>query len=104
MARVLGENPARLFGLYPRKGAIRVGADADLTIIDPEPETTIRVSDHKGVAGWTLYEGWAERGRPWMTLLRGNVLLRDGKLEQSAGYGRFLARGGPMPPLAGAVI
>jgi hypothetical protein len=39
-----------------------------------------------------------------MTLLRGNVLLRDGKLEQSAGYGRFLARGGPMPPLAGAVI
>jgi dihydropyrimidinase len=103
MARVLGENPARLFGLYPRKGAIRVGADADLTIIDPEPETTIRVADHKGVAGWTLYEGWAERGRPWMTLLRGNVLLRDGKLEQSAGYGRFLARGGPMPPLGGSV-
>src|SRR5215831_18034388 len=71
MARVLGENPARIFGLYPRKGAIRVGADADLTIIDPEPETTIKVADHKGVAGWTLYEGSVERGRSWMTLLRG---------------------------------
>jgi dihydropyrimidinase len=103
MARVLGENPARIFGLYPRKGAIRVGADADLTIIDPEPETTIRVADHKGVAGWTLYEGWSERGRPWMTMLRGRPLLRDGKLQQSAGYGRFVARGAPVPPLAGAV-
>jgi dihydroorotase-like cyclic amidohydrolase len=104
MARVLAENPARIFGLYPRKGAIRVGADADLTIVDPSPETIISVADHKGVAGWTLYEGFAERGRPWMTLLRGNVLLRDGRLEQAPGYGRFLARGAPTPPLAGAVV
>jgi dihydropyrimidinase len=104
MARVLAENPARIFGLYPRKGAIRVGADADLTIVDPEPEVTIRVADHKGIAGWTLYEGWAERGRPWMTLLRGNVLLREGKLEQTPGFGRFLARRGLVAPLAGAAI
>jgi dihydropyrimidinase len=104
MARVLGENPARVFGLYPRKGAIRVGADADLTIIDPERQTTITVKDHKGVAGWTLYEGYPERGRPWMTMLRGNVVLRDGNVEQAPGYGRFLARGGPVPPLGGAAI
>ena len=104
MARVLAENPARIFGLYPRKGAVRVGADADLTIIDPEPEVRISVADHKGIAGWTLYEGWAERGRPWMTLLRGNVLLRDGKLEQTPGFGRFLARRGLVSPLAGAAI
>src|SRR5262249_13833467 len=98
------ENPARIFGLYPRKGAIRVGADADLTIIDPAPSTTISVADHKGVAGWTLYEGFGERGRPWMTLLRGNVLLRDGALDQPTGSGRFLARGRPVPPLAGASL
>jgi len=104
MARVLAENPARIFGLYPRKGAIRVGADADLTIIDPEPEVRISVADHKGVAGWTLYEGWAERGRPWMTLLRGDVLLRDGALEQSPGFGRFLARRGPVVPIGGAAV
>src|SRR5262249_37487027 len=46
MARVLGENPARMFGLYPRKGTIRPGADADLLIYDPEPEWTITVADH----------------------------------------------------------
>jgi dihydroorotase-like cyclic amidohydrolase len=102
MARVLAENPARIFGLYPRKGAIRVGADADLTIIDPEPETTITVSDHKGIAGWTLYEGWKARGRPWMTLLRGEVLLDQGRLVRPAGYGQFLRRGAPMAPLGGA--
>jgi dihydropyrimidinase len=103
MARVLGENPARIFGLYPRKGAIRVGADADLTIIDPAAEGVITVADHRGMAGWTLYEGWPLRGRPWTTLLRGHVLLREGRLEQSPGSGRYLARGGPRPPLGGAV-
>jgi dihydropyrimidinase len=103
MARVLAENPARIFGLYPRKGTIRVGADADLLIIDPEAEWTITVADHYGMAGWTLYEGWKVRGRPWMTLLRGRVLLNQGKLEQAPGYGRFLARGGPVPPIGGAV-
>jgi dihydropyrimidinase len=103
MARVLAENPARIFGLYPRKGTIRVGADADLLIIDPEPEWTITVADHHGMAGWTLYEGWKARGRPWMTLLRGRVLLNQGKLEQAPGFGRYLRRGRPMPPIGGPV-
>jgi dihydropyrimidinase len=100
---VLAENPARIFGLYPRKGVIRVGADADLTIIDPEPERTITAAELKGIAGYTLYEGWKVRGRPWMTLLRGRVLLRDGALEQSPGYGRYLPRGCFVAPVAGAV-
>jgi dihydropyrimidinase len=103
LARVMAENPARIFGLYPRKGAIRVGADADLTIIDPDADGTIQVADHHGIAGWTLYEGWKSRGRPWMTLLRGQVLLNQGRLEQKPGYGRFLARTGPVAPIAGVV-
>lgn len=103
MARVLSENPARIFGLYPRKGTIQPGADADLLIWDPEPEWTIRVTDHRGTAGWTLYEGWRVRGRPWMTLLRGRVLLNQGRLELGPGAGRYLPRGRPVPPLAGAV-
>ncbi len=102
-ARVLAENPARIFGLYPRKGVIRVGADADLLIIDPEAEWTISAADHRGMAGWTLYEGWKVRGRPWMTLLRGRVLLNRGKLEQVPGFGQYLARTGPLPPVGGAV-
>jgi dihydropyrimidinase len=104
MARVLAENPARMFGLYPRKGAIRVGADADLTLWDPEPEWTIERSQHLSIAGFTPYEGWRVRGRPWMTLVRGQVVLTPtGELEQKPGFGRFLPRGGPQPPIAGAV-
>ncbi|MGH7265021.1 MAG: amidohydrolase family protein [Candidatus Rokuibacteriota bacterium] len=99
LARVLAENPARIFGLYPQKGVIRPGADADLLVIDPDAETTIRASDLLSIAGYTLYEGWTLRGRPWMTLLRGRVLLNQGKLEQSPGYGRYLARRGPTPPV-----
>ena len=101
MARVLAENPARTFGFYPQKGAIRVGSDADLLIYDPDHEGTINVADHHGMAGWTLYEGWKRRGRPWMTLLRGEVLLNQGRLEQKPGFGRFMRRGAPQPPLAG---
>ena len=104
MARVMAENPARIFGLWPRKGAIRPGADADLTIWDPEPEWTIAGARHLGIAGFTPYEGWKVRGRPWMTLLRGQTLLNpEGELELKPGAGRYLARTGPVPPVAGAV-
>lgn len=103
MARVLSENPARIFGLYPRKGTIRVGSDADLLIFDPAAEWKISEADHRGIAGWTLYEGWKVRGRQWMTLLRGRVLLNQGRLEQEPGYGGYLARSGPIPPLGGQV-
>jgi dihydropyrimidinase len=103
LARVLAENPARIFGLYPRKGAIRVGADADLTIWDPEGETTIDALRHLGVAGFTPYEGWTVRGRPSMTLVRGQVVLNGGRLEQKPGYGQYLARTSPRPPIGGAV-
>ena len=103
LARVLAENPARIFGLYPRKGAIRVGADADLTIWDPDGETPIEAIHHLGVAGFTPYEGWTVRGRPSMTLVRGQVMLNDRRLEQRPGYGRYLARTSPQPPIGGAV-
>ena len=104
LARVLAENPARIFGLYPRKGAIRIGADADLTIWDPYPEWTIEKTRHLSIAGFTPYEGWTVRGKPWMTLVRGQVVLNDnGEIEQKPGYGRYLPRTGPLPPLGGSV-
>src|SRR3989441_94486 len=104
LARVLAENPARIFGLYPKKGVIRPGADADLTLWDPDPAWTIQQSHHLGIAGFTPYEGWQVRGRAWMTLVRGEAMLTPtGELEQKPGYGRYLPCAGPRPPLGGAV-
>jgi dihydropyrimidinase len=104
MARVLAENPARIFGLFPRKGAIRVGADADLTIWDPDAEWTIQQRDHLSVAGFTPYEGRTVRGRAWTTLARGHVVLNAaGELEQKPGFGQYLREGPPLEPIAGSV-
>ena len=101
MARVLSENPARLFGLFPRKGVIQAGADADILIIDPNREKTIRGEEQHVTADYTLYEDWKISGWPVMSLLRGRVLLNDGKLELTPGAGAYLARKGPLPPIAG---
>ena len=101
LARVMSENPARIFGLYPKKGVIQVGSDADFLIIDPQTDRIITAKDHQSNAGYTLFEGWQVSGTPWMTLLRGQVLLNQGNLEQRPGYGQFLACEGPRSPSGG---
>ena len=103
LARVMSENPARIFGLYPRKGVIQVGSDADLLIMDPQTDRVITAKGHQSNAGYTLFEGWEVKGTPWMTLLRGQVLLNQGNLEQQPGYGKFLACEGPRSPIGGPV-
>ena len=103
LARAMSENPARIFGLYPRKGVIQVGSDADLLILDPGEDRVISAEDHYSNSGYTLFEGWQVTGRPWMTLLRGQVLLNQGQLEQQPGYGAILPCGGPTAPLGGPV-
>lgn len=92
LARRLSENPARIFGLYPRKGVIQVGSDADIVIVDPLKETTIRAEAQHTNADYSLFEGWKVRGIPVLTLLRGQVLYKDGQLMQKPGYGRYLKR------------
>ena len=103
LARVMSENPARIFGLYPRKGVIQVGSDADLLILDPGGDRVITSKDHHSNAGYSLFEGWEVQGRPHMTLLRGQVLLNQGELQQQPGYGGFLASDSPRSPLGGPV-
>ncbi|MFB3120395.1 MAG: amidohydrolase family protein, partial [Stenotrophomonas maltophilia] len=103
MARAMSGNPARIFGLYPRKGVIQVGSDADLLILDPKGDRVITAKDHHSTSGYSLFEGWEVNGRPWMTMLRGQVLLQDGALKQQPGYGRFLESVEPRSPLGGPV-
>ena len=103
LARVMSENPARIFGLFPRKGIIQVGSDADLLILDPQGDRIITARDHQSNAGYTLFEGWEVKGRPWMTLLRGKILLDQGELRQAPGIGQFVESGSPRSPMGGPV-
>jgi dihydropyrimidinase len=88
MARVLAENPARMFGLYPRKGVIATGSDADFTVIDPAARTELKAERMHSRTGYTPYEGWALRGAPVLTMVRGEVVLDQGLLRQAGGFGR----------------
>ena len=92
LAAAASENAARIFGLYPRKGVIEPGADADLLVVDPAPEWTLSARELHSRAGYTCFEGWPMKGRVTMSFLRGRPLLKDGRLCQSPGYGRFLRR------------
>jgi dihydropyrimidinase len=90
--------PAKLYGLYPRKGVIQVGSDADFAIWDPDREVTIRNEMLHHAVDHTPYEGMQVRGWPIMTISRGEIIYADGEVRSSAGRGRFLACARPFAP------
>jgi dihydropyrimidinase len=90
LVQVLCENPARIFGLYPQKGTVAVGSDADLVVFDPTREFTIQAENQHTKAGYTLYEGRKVLGWPEMSFQRGRRVLWQGKIGVKAGQGRFL--------------
>jgi dihydropyrimidinase len=92
MVELLATNPAKLFGLYPRKGTVAVGSDADLVIFDPGRRVTISASTHHSKADYSLYEGTEVTGAPDVVLLRGNVLVENDELVASPGIGQFVKR------------
>jgi allantoinase len=97
LAEITAEAPARLYGLYPRKGAIAVGSDADFTIVDPEQRWTISADALIGKCGWTPYEGQSVRGRVEMTIVRGRVIARQGRVVGAPGGAAFVRRNGAVP-------
>lgn len=90
-------NAARIYGLYPRKGTVAVGSDADLALWDPEREATIRNADLHHAVDYTPYEGMTVRGWPVLTLARGRVVWRDGEVLAQPGSGEFLRCERPTP-------
>ncbi len=93
MAEVLSTAQAKLFGLYPRKGALLPGSDADITIMDPHAERIITAAALHGATDWTPFEGMRARGFAVATVLRGAMIVDDGKLLVARGHGKYVHRG-----------
>ncbi len=92
LAALLSTNPARIWGLWPRKGALLPGSDADVVVYDPAPEGEIRADDLHYVAGYTPYEGMRVQGRVKATISRGRVIYREGQFVGRKGRGQFVKR------------
>jgi dihydropyrimidinase len=91
-------NAARLFGLYPRKGTIAVGSDADLVVLDPQLRRTIDGRTMQSNADYSVYEGREVFGWPRFTVSRGEIVLQDGQVTAEPGRGRWLRRGPTVAP------
>lgn len=90
LQRVCCENPARIFGIYPRKGTISKGADADLVLVDLKVKRKIRADQLHYKVGWTPYEGWTVKGWPILTIRRGEVVSENGQILGKPGSATFL--------------
>jgi dihydropyrimidinase len=92
LMELLSANPARVWGLWPRKGALLPGSDADIVVYDPEPEGVISAESLHHLAGYTPYEGLRVQGRVKATVSRGHIIYREGRFTGRRGRGRFVAR------------
>ena len=89
---ITSTNPAKLFGMYPKKGTIQVGVDADLVVIDPNLTKKISVVDLHENVDYTSFEGIEVKGYPVMTISRGEIIVEDNKCVGEKGRGRFIKR------------
>lgn len=97
MVQVACENPAKIFGLFPKKGTIHVGSDADLVVVDLDLVRRVTNSQILSSSGWTMWEGWEMKGWPVMVILRGDVVMEwpEGQIKPrmvGAPKGRYLPR------------
>jgi nicotinamidase-related amidase len=88
---LVSTNPARFFGMYPRKGTIAVGSDADIVVFDPEKRHTISAGTHHSNIDYNLYEGTEVVGAPEVVLVRGQVIVENDELVGEPGAGRFVS-------------
>jgi dihydroorotase (multifunctional complex type) len=90
VVRITSYNPARIFGVYPRKGVIQAGSDADLVIVDLNKEETIRNDSTYTKVGWTPYDGRKVKGVPVLTMVRGKIVMENGNVLGKPGDGGFV--------------
>ena len=92
LVEIFSTTPAKLFGLFPRKGTIAVGSDADIVVFDPNQESVISAQTHHMNVDYNLYEGMKVKGVPQVVVSGGQVVVEDGKYVGDPGSGRFLKR------------
>jgi dihydropyrimidinase len=90
---VISTAPAKLFGMYPQKGAVAIGSDADLVVYNPGRKRTISAKTHHMNVDYSCYEGRSVQGGSDVVLSRGSVIVRDGKFIGKKGHGKFVKRG-----------
>ncbi len=90
---VTSTNAAKIFGMFPKKGSIGIGSDADLVIFDPNEKHTISAKTHHHACDYSAYEGWEVTGKCKTVILRGQVAIDNGKALVEKGYGKFVKRG-----------
>lgn len=92
MCRVLSENPAKLYGMYPKKGCLEPGSDADLVILDPHKPGIIQAKTQEYNMDYAPFEGWKLKGTIDKVYLRGNLVVDQGKVV-SEKQGQYISRG-----------
>ena len=92
MVELLATNPAKLFGMYPRKGTIAVGSDADIVVFDPDRRHVISAATHHSAGDINIFEGTEVRGVPEVVIRRGEVIVEGDTLRASPGSGAFIRR------------
>jgi len=90
---VCSTNAAKIFGMYPKKGTIAVGADADVVVFDPDKKHVISVDNHHMNCDYSAYEGWEVNGKTETVLLRGKIAIENNECHLKPGDGKFISRG-----------
>ena len=92
MVEMLCVNPAKIAGIYPKKGVIAVGSDADIAIIDEADSSVISTSTMRGICDFSPFEGYEVCGKVWKVIAGGEVIVSDGKLNAKQGRGKLMTR------------
>ena len=90
---VTSTNPAKIFGMYPQKGCLAIGSDADIILIDPNIKHNLSVDTHHMNVDYSAYEGWEVQGKCTHVFLRGKLAIENGEVHINKGYGQFVKRG-----------
>jgi len=94
LVKLTSENPAKHFDIYPKKGSIQIGSDADFTIVDLNKEDVIKTEKMLTKSGWTNWDGYKVKGIPVYTIVRGTVVMENGKVIGKPGFGKLVT--GPL--------